>query len=86
MSQKFDEYPAMIPIRLKMRATRNRDQLSYADVSQRLQEETGYPVTPDQYRSIEQGITKNVPLWLVIGFMRAYNISLQDMFPTPDES
>lgn len=61
---------------IRMLRNRTKEQVA-ADIS----EETGYTFTQDQYRAIEQGITKNIPLWVIMAFARVYYVTPDEMFP-----
>ena len=45
----------------------------------------GFRFTPDQYRAAEQGLTKNVNLWMILYAAHAYQIPADLLFPTLDE-
>lgn len=83
VKKKWEEYPDMRETRELMEVIRTeRLRLSKVEVAKAIADETGYHFTGDMYRAMEQGMTKQVPAWVVIAFMKVYDIAPDIMFPS----
>jgi len=63
-----------------------REELAWSrmQVSEHLYETHGYRISPDEYRSLEQGLTRRVPLPVVIYLGMAWGLMSHQLFPMLD--
>jgi hypothetical protein len=78
---KHEEYPAQTAVLNKLRFVREDRGLHASDMARIVREQTGYHFTTAMYDACEKGITKNIPLWVVIALLASEEIWL----PTADE-
>lgn len=81
-SKKFVDYPPLTHTRERFNEIRVGYQMSTDDVAKLISEDTGYAFTGHQLYAIERGITKDVPLWVAISFMKVMQLPTADsLFP-----
>ena len=80
--KKWEEYAPVKETRDILYDLRQARNMSKAQTALAISEETGYYFTEDMYRAIEQGMTKQVPLWVILAFMKVYDVLPDDMFPS----
>lgn len=73
---KHTEYPAQTHVMNNIKEIRERLNLHAADMARIVREATGYHFTTAMYDACEKGITKNVPLWVVIALLSSEEIWL----------
>ena len=66
---KHPEYDAQTQVMTRIRNLRIDRQLSIGDCARIVQEATGYHFTDNMYHACETGVTKNVPLWVIIALL-----------------
>lgn len=74
-----DQYTQMVMATLQ--EARNEAGYNYAQVAEYLQDHKDYRITPDEYRAMEQGLTKRVPLIVVIYLAAHYGIGPERLLP-----
>jgi hypothetical protein len=75
---KHIEYTPHADFRDRLKFVREDRNLNAIQVAKLISEETGYHFTGDMYHAIEKGVTKNVPAWMIIAFMRVLGVTSAD--------
>lgn len=73
---KHEEYPAQTRVMNAIKGVREDRGLHASDMAKIVRETTGYHFTTAMYDACEKGITKNVPLWVVIAILASEDIWL----------
>jgi hypothetical protein len=73
---KHTEYPAQTTVMNNLKDLRERRGLHASDMARIVREATDYHFTTAMYDACEKGITKNVPLWVVIALLSSEEIWL----------
>lgn len=73
---KHEEYPAQTSVMNKVKEVRELRGLHAKDMARIVRDETGYHFTTAMYDACEKGITKNVPLWVIIALLSSEEIWL----------
>ncbi len=73
---KHLEYPSQTLTMSRIQEQRVHQQLDMEDCARIVRDATGYHFTMAMYAACEKGVTKNVPLWVVLALLESEEFGL----------